>query len=238
MRNLGLTPARLHEVEAFVAAVRDLVNEGRTTYDGRECVLPWAPDVAPGGVPVWMAANGPRSLHLAGRIADGVIVGGGVTPEIVELSLDRLEQGCKAVGRTLADLEVWFQADVLVTDDDDPVAGMKDILASIGSRNFRGTLEDKAVPARLADAIRTFEAKYHYEEHISEGGHNGRLLDELGLTDFFAERWLVSGSAGEVVERLEVIEASGVERLHLPALVPDRHELVRRLRADVLPHLT
>lgn len=237
LRNLGMPPSTLAHLEAFVQTFRDLVTTGHAEFEGRPCVVPWAPEAAPEGVPVVMAANGPRSLELAGRIADGVIVGGGITPEVVEATWTRLERGTSAAGRQLDDIDVWFQADIWITDEEDPVGPMKDILASIGSRNFRATLEAKAVPDELVPAIRGFERDYAYAEHISQGNHNGALLDRHGLTDFFARRWLVAGTADQVAARLRELEASGVRQLHLPGLVPDPFRVVERLRDEVIPSL-
>src|SRR5262249_57825183 len=67
-------------------------------------------------VPIYLAAEGPRTLELAGRIADGVIVGLGLTPEVIALSLAAIERGARAAGRSLADVDVWWFAKTNVAD--------------------------------------------------------------------------------------------------------------------------
>ena len=51
-------------------------------------------------VPVYMAANGPKALELAGEIADGVITVAGIAPDLVERMRMRVGAGAERVGRT------------------------------------------------------------------------------------------------------------------------------------------
>ena len=72
LRTLGLAPARLAELKAWVTVVRTLLRgetavlEGGTT--GR---IEWL--TGPTGVPVLVAASGPRVSRAAGRLADGAL---------------------------------------------------------------------------------------------------------------------------------------------------------------------
>jgi alkanesulfonate monooxygenase SsuD/methylene tetrahydromethanopterin reductase-like flavin-dependent oxidoreductase (luciferase family) len=58
-------------------------------------------------VPIYLA-EGQRTLRLAGRVADGVVVGLGLSPEVIELSLDAIAEGAREAGRRLTDLDVWW----------------------------------------------------------------------------------------------------------------------------------
>lgn len=245
VRALGLPPARLADLEEFVATFRALLDRGEARYRGDHCVLPWGPELAPAGVPVYIGANGPRSLRLAGRIADGVIVGGGVSPELVDASLAHVAAGAAEGGRTLADVDVWFQAVTALADTDAEAVEMaKDVLAGITSRNFRTTLEGKGAPADMEPQIRAFEADYRYAEHVSGAGNNAALLDRHGLTDLATRLWLVGGTPDSVVARLHELARLGVSGVQLvnTAVGPrgssaDPWRYLERLRSDVLPQL-
>ena len=102
--HLGLQPARLAQLEDYVLAVRRLLEDGRAHYQGQPVRLEWARR----RIPIVIAAHGARSLRLAGRIGDGVVVGLGITPEVVQGALEILEQGAAEAGRRLADIDVWF----------------------------------------------------------------------------------------------------------------------------------
>ncbi len=105
--HLGHPAARLADLKEYVSAVRALLADGTTTYQGSECRLEWGRGVS---VPIIMSAHGPRALRLAGEIADGVICGLGILPKVVSGCLDLISEGAESAGRTLADLEVWFTA--------------------------------------------------------------------------------------------------------------------------------
>jgi 5,10-methylenetetrahydromethanopterin reductase len=66
---LGVPPTRLAELERFIDVVRRLMSGEAVELNGHEVRLPWASH----HVPVVIACSGPKSLQLAGRIADGVL---------------------------------------------------------------------------------------------------------------------------------------------------------------------
>src|SRR5207245_11221407 len=53
------------------------------TYHGQPMKLEWR--TAP--VPLWISAEGPRMLHLAGQIADGALFANGVSEEVIKDSI-------------------------------------------------------------------------------------------------------------------------------------------------------
>src|SRR4029453_2015487 len=131
---IGAPPATLAGLEEAVVTLGRLTagetveREGRTLRVQRSTrrVLPGGRGPGGGGgegegrtlrvqrstrrVPVYLAAEGPKPLELAGRLADGGIVGLGPTPEVIALSLDAIERGARAAGRRLRDIDVWWFA--------------------------------------------------------------------------------------------------------------------------------
>ncbi|WP_428962544.1 LLM class flavin-dependent oxidoreductase [Micromonospora fluostatini] len=86
----------------YVTALRGLLAGRRLTRNGRyvrldEVALDWPP-AAP--VPIRVGAVGPRTLRLAGEIADGTILTGGTTPDRLRAARALVEEGRRAVGRT------------------------------------------------------------------------------------------------------------------------------------------
>ncbi|GIF14157.1 LLM class flavin-dependent oxidoreductase [Actinoplanes teichomyceticus] len=85
----------------YVTALRALLAGERVTVHGRyvrldRVALDWPP-AAP--APVHVGAVGPRTLHLAGEVADGAILTGGTTPAQVSAARDRVLRGREAAGR-------------------------------------------------------------------------------------------------------------------------------------------
>lgn len=52
-----------------------------------------------GDLPVFVSASGPRTLELAGRIADGVILLVGLFPEAIRWAVEHIDQGARAARR-------------------------------------------------------------------------------------------------------------------------------------------
>ena len=90
-----------------------------------------------------------------------------------------------------------------------------DLLAAIGSRNFRSTFQGKQVPETLKSAIREFESAYRYAEHATSAGHNAELLTRFGLTEFFAGLWLLGGTPLETLEQLQALKTHRATNIHV-----------------------
>src|SRR5262249_14579339 len=100
-----LATAKLAELEGYVLALRGLLREGTAVWGGHTLTLPWA---GPRRIPIVMSAHASRSLRLAGRIADGVVIRLVSSPGVVAGSLELLEAGARDAGRSVDELEVWF----------------------------------------------------------------------------------------------------------------------------------
>ena len=71
VRIRGARPSNLAALEDAVRIIRGLTRGDEIDVEGAPVRLAWAEG---GGVPVYVAAYGPKALRLAGRVADGVIL--------------------------------------------------------------------------------------------------------------------------------------------------------------------
>ena len=55
-------------MRAYLETMRALLTRGETTWRGRAVRLTWRRRA----IPLYLAAEGPRTLELAGEVADGV----------------------------------------------------------------------------------------------------------------------------------------------------------------------
>src|SRR4051794_33415961 len=69
-RVMGKKPTTLATLEQATRIIKDLATGSATDYDGGQIRMEWAG----GALPVWIAGYGPKALHMAGRIADGIIL--------------------------------------------------------------------------------------------------------------------------------------------------------------------
>ena len=66
---------------------------------------------------VIIAAHGPRTIEVAGEVADGVLLQVGVDPGSVDLARQHLEAGARRAGRNPAELEMILCATTVIMDD-------------------------------------------------------------------------------------------------------------------------
>ena len=86
----------------YLLALRALLDGERVTVDGRyvkldDVGLDWPPEA---GLPLLAGATGPRSLRLAGEVADGTVLHAGTAPDGVRQARQLIEEGRVAAGRT------------------------------------------------------------------------------------------------------------------------------------------
>ncbi len=86
----ALTPSPLTTLEEVISTVRRLLRGETVTFDGQEVTmrdikLDQPPQQVP---PVLAGVRGPKSLALAGRVADGVVLAEGAGPTYVHQSLE------------------------------------------------------------------------------------------------------------------------------------------------------
>jgi 5,10-methylenetetrahydromethanopterin reductase len=234
--NLGERPVTLAGLRAYVAAVRALFTRGETDYRGRRIRLTWPTR----SVPIYLAAEGPKTLALAGEIADGVIVNVGLQPALITDAVARIHAGARAAGRDPATIDLWTMARVNVTDDvATGIAEIKMELASSAHHVFRFTLEGKQVPPELADAIRRVQRGYQPAAHEQLGpSPNAALLDgDPVLLRYLADRFAAVGPPAVCIEKLGAVAVAGITGVLFTAFVPERAKVIRALGDQVLPRL-
>lgn len=236
LHTLGLEPATLSRMAAVLDLHADLFAGDHHEFEGTDVRLEWLPD---GGVdvPRIVAAEGPKTLRMAGAHADGVMIGTGLFPELIEDSLEHVREGAREAGRDPEAIETWLFAKANVADDRaTAVDEIRMALAASANHAFRHTLEGKMVPDEYRDPIRELRDRYVSHEHEQTGETvNRRLPDELGLTDYLADRFAVVGTPDDCRAKLdEIASVDGLDGVLLTALSEDERGLVERMGRDVL----
>ena len=229
--HLGLQPARLAQLEDYVMAVRRLLEDGRAHYQGQPVRLEWARR----RIPIVIAAHGARSLRLAGRIGDGVVVGLGVTPEVVQGALEILEQGAAEAGRRLADIDVWFTSFWFV-DVEPGAARQQGAWAAIPfvAHFARAGVEGKLVPPEVHAALVEFGSAYDKVTHGAVPDEQkeayAALADKLGVRAYFQRRFTFAGTPDEVEEQMRSAIAAGATQFDgaIDAPLPEHWERITR----------
>jgi len=235
--NLNERPRGLAGLREYILALRALLRGEPTTFAGREIHTKWAAAQADNPPPIYISAEGPRTLELAGEIADGVICGMGVSPDVVRLTLEHIAIGAERAGKTLDDIDVWTLARVNVGSDRTALVDeIRMELASTAHHAFRFTQEGKLVPPEFAEAIRSVQSGYSPANHEDLGqSPNAGLMDDPALLSYMTDRFAVIGTADECVERIQSIRASGIHQFLFTGFVDDRAGLIETLGKSVFP---
>ena len=238
--NIGLKPAPRSRIEAYVKCVRELLADGESEYMGRLQRVRWHKDAVRPAIPISICAEGPRMLHLAGRIADGVIAGTGLTPDVVSDTISRICGGAQSEGRDPQKVEIWFTTrSSLDPDRDKAIDEVRGSVSSILNHSMRFGLEGKSLPEELKPTVQAYVDGYVLYEHVQNQGENPRRMEALGLTDYAMNRFALAGDPKDWIARIEAMIGAGVERIWFG---PGHHDLDRQIRDmrlfrdEIAPH--
>ena len=233
--NLGLRPAKMAEMREYIQALRAILSGQSHDYKGRPIHVQWSDHP----VPIVMSAEGPKTLAMAGGIADAVIIHSGLTKDVLADTIARIREGERAAGRPEGSAEVWAFAKCNIADKrEEAIDEIKMALVASGHHAFRFTLEGKNVPEELEEAVMALQGEYVPREHEQLGEtRNAALSDELGLTDFLSDRFAVVGTPDECLEKALTIQEAGVDNLLLLTTSSDVDNIIRRFGQDVIARL-
>lgn len=234
LRNIGVRPARLSELEAFGRAVKGLCAGETVTWQGSELVLRWGSHP----VPLWMGAEGPRTQYLAGQIADGVVLSNALDADVLAQARANLAAGAESVGRSVDDIEIWCMAAMcLAGSEEEGVAKLESQLAGTANHVYRFHMEGKGLPDEYRQAIVTLKERYDSSVHATpeRAAANAQLVRELGLVDFLARRSVIAGPPERCVERIRQAAAAGATNLIVSQFVNDPLEFMEVFAEQIAP---
>ncbi|MFB6310433.1 MAG: LLM class flavin-dependent oxidoreductase [Salinirussus sp.] len=207
---LGERPATLGELETTIRHIKTLWRGETIELDGKPVELQWIDPDDPPDIPVLLAAEGPKTLELAGRVADGAIMGLGITPEVREASLAAVRRGARAAGRDPSEIETWLFLEGNIDDDGEhAVDQILQSLAGAAHHSLQFTFEGKAVPEEHRDALWELVDRYDSDAHQSGEGSNVALVEELGLREYLTRRYAIAGTRDHCRDRLEELQTAG-----------------------------
>jgi len=215
---LGYPPSSLATLEAAIAGIRrlwrgeelDLQAPGFTMH-GAHLRFP-----ARAGIEVFVSASGPRTLELAGRVADGVILLVGLFPEALGWAVSRVEQGARAAGRPRPHIAVFAYGAI---DEDEPAAlEAARSIAAWFPQTAPGICDLAGLPRDLADRVRAGYSGGEFQEAAAAA----RMLP-----DEFVRKVALAGNRQHAAGRIAAALAAGADSVHVFPLGAERMKTVR-----------
>ena len=226
----------LSRLREYIEIVRMALRGERLVYAGDHYVLP-----RPGGqgkplkcsippkpdLPIYLASLGPRSLELTGELADGWL-GTSFIPEHADVFLDHIRTGAERAGRTLDDVDMQINGQLMLSDDLDALLArarpaMAFTLGGMGSAttNFYNDAYSRAGWADVAAEVR---------QHWVDGDKAAAAAavpDELLLAAY------PMGTEAMVRERVRAIAGAGVNGMRVAAQGSTAAEQIAHLETVV-----
>lgn len=222
----GLKATPLKDFEAGVRLIRDLVRGGTATFPTGKLAIGFTINKP---ATIYVSAEGPKGLQLAGRSADGVILGTGFDLRVFRWAKDKIRQGTNEAARSENEVAVIAAGMLCVRDDGDESRRIvRNRIANRAHHNFRFTFE--TVPPEELEGIKKFMAGFDVMKPMEE-----RVDPDL-VNDYLVHRFSIAGTATECIERIEELRAAGVEHLMLTPARKVYHETVEKFAREVIPH--
>lgn len=221
---MGRKPTPLAKFEEGIKAIRELVQGKPITVPTGKVRIPFVKQP----LPVYVSMEGPRGLRLAGRVADGVILGTGFDLRVVQWARERIAEGAKEAGRPLSDIGMIAAGMICIkSDGNEARAIVRRRLANRAHHNFRFTLE--TVPLEELASVKKFMKSFDEMKPMEE------RVDPSLVTDYLVQRFSIAGTAEECIARVKELEEAGVRRIMLTPSRTVYHETVEALASSVMP---
>ena len=206
---LGRKATRLADFAAGLTTIRELL-QGRPIEVPRGDEGAGSVTLTSGQlpVPVYVAAEGPRSLRVAGRYADGIMLGTGFDLDVLEWAQAHIAAGARKDGRELSDIDIAMAGMIYVHEDGDLARDrVRARLANRAHHNFRFTYE--TVPPDELDGVKRFMAGFDISKPLEE------RADPALITDYLLRRFAIAGTPDECVARIRELAEAGISHVLL-----------------------
>ena len=196
-------------------------------------------------LPIYLSAHGPKTMQLAGEIADGLI-SLCTDPTYVKWELKQLRKGAERAGRDWTKLDTWARTMLYVADskeearretsaypssyadlcdmlerDDPDVAELRDALEADEPGSVQTLINDSRAFAEALDPAVAERVDAPHSKVVSQ-----RLID------FYH----ISGPPSEMCERIEQLGELGIKTISMTAYtLIDKKAMFRKVGEHIIP---
>jgi len=227
-RVLGKKPVSWSQLEAAVIEFRDLTSGKEAHHEGQPTRLSWAT----GSPRVWIAGYGPKVLHMAGRVADGIILQF-ADPALIAWCLSFVKEGARAAGRDAKEIEVMAAAPVWISNDLNAARERVRWFPALVSNHVMDLIRQYK-PEDLPPALTSFvqdRGHYDYQHHCEVDSTNANFV-----SDEVVDRFCLIGPADAHKKKLRELADVGVTQFNIYLMCGDEEQSLDTFRREVLPN--
>ncbi len=183
-------------------------------------------------IPIFIGSRGDRILQLAGRVADGVLIGTYASKEGIEHGINMVNKGVKQSGRSNKDIKIFSRVDCCVLDDREAA---RDAMRSMIALMLMASFPDQGFVKRLGLQIPD-ELLQALSEQREEKVDN---LSHL-IPDSFVNSYSWAGNAEDVSESINESIKAGIDgvvvHFHTTSGIPI-DQVIRNFAEKVIPRI-
>jgi 5,10-methylenetetrahydromethanopterin reductase len=199
VRLMGKQPAKVAELEAATTLARRLLAGDEVEPGAREPAR--LRNARP--VPVWIAAGGPKTLRMAGRVADGVFIRVGAHEANLKSAVEAVREGAREAGRHSSDVEIGLVFHTLMTDDHAYAQRVGRSVAA-GFHEYSPMLFDGPGLSWDGPPVETLREQvwpdFHHASDLATAGDVVDFLPQAAIDAF-----MLSGSASDIRHQLRAV---------------------------------
>ena len=216
VQTVGVPPATVRQMRQSVVTLKSLLAGDEMDFNGARSRMRFGDSSLP---PVYIAATGPRTIEVAGEVADGVLLQVGLHPQSVAVAMERLEAGAKRAHRNLDDIEVVLTATTVINDD------QQEALEQVRPLCAQRLIETSHAPYLRAAGLDPagleippgLRELYPDVPHAEDWQEARRLCSFISddLLSQLADTIGLVGTPEHCISQLRLAEANGIKRLYL-----------------------
>lgn len=216
------------EMERPLAKVRETVGTIRALWRGEEALSNAKMGYTPSReIPIYIGAQGPKMLKLAGEIGDGVLINASHEKDF-EFATGRIKDGIEKAGKKTEDVDVVaYTCFSVAEDEEEAFKAVSPVVAFIAAGSPDAVLERHGLDLEKAAQIRNLLEK-------------GKMKDAFGLVDeSFVDVFSLTGTPEQIIDKISNLTKAGVTQVVIGSPMGKKKKEALPLIVDkVLPAFT
>jgi len=184
------------------------------------------------GVPVYIAATGPRALRVAGEYGDGWVTNA-MPPRLFKEKSEAVDEGAKNRDKSLGQIEKTLFIFISIAENqDEAYSSIEPVKHALV---WPELLSQAGYDIEIDDEYKGFE----YTKIMPNDAEMLRKFREMGQKYYSREivmDFIIAGSKEDVIRKMESYIEAGVDHFFLRDFSPDKEKSFEVLSKEILPY--
>ena len=239
MMTMGMKARPMSEFRETILFIKGYTAGREVEYGGSKMHSEWSRRQ----VPVYMASTGPRSVKMAGEIADGVMLLG-IHPEMAKWNLEQLEKGASEAGRDITEIDIWARTLVYVASSKEEARReVASYAATCACEMYRSLLRrntpeaddlrrrlERTDPGLVDDLRKVYESFDPYQHEVTDAPHSEVVTQRV------IDSFLMTGTPDDICHQIERLQSLGFDNVSTVLFtVIDKKGMMREIAETVMP---